>query len=93
MIRPYLQLPRTVYILALGSFINRAGAFFIVFLTIYLEEHLHLGERFATRTMGDLPPVFSPPVMLVQHHSKHTPWAGGAERGNRAERSLPTAAR
>ncbi len=52
MIRPYLELPRTVYILALGSFINRAGAFFIVFLTIYLEEHLHLGERFATRTMG-----------------------------------------
>lgn len=52
MIRPYLELPRTVYILALGSFINRAGAFFIVFLTIYLQDHLHLGERFATRTMG-----------------------------------------
>jgi len=52
MIRPYLELPRTVYILALGSFINRAGAFFLVFLTIYLGEHLHLGERFATRTMG-----------------------------------------
>ncbi|GJQ26191.1 MAG: MFS transporter [Phycisphaerae bacterium] len=52
MIRPYLELPRTVYVLALGSFINRAGAFFIVFLTIYLQDHLHLGERFATRTMG-----------------------------------------
>lgn len=52
MIRPYLELPRTVYILALGSFINRAGAFFIVYLTVYLQDHLHLGERFATRTMG-----------------------------------------
>lgn len=52
MIRPYLELPRTVYVLALGSFVNRAGAFFIVFLTIYLQDHLHLGERFATRTMG-----------------------------------------
>lgn len=52
MIRDILSLPRSVHILCIGTFINRAGTFLIPFLTLYLENELKLGERFATRTMG-----------------------------------------
>lgn len=52
MIRPYLELPRAVHLLCLGSLINRAGSFVVVFLAIYLQSQLHLGDRFATRAMG-----------------------------------------
>lgn len=52
MLKNYLELPRAVHILCLGTFINRAGSFFIVFLTIYLSEKLGFDVTFATRCMG-----------------------------------------
>ncbi|MEP0845421.1 MAG: MFS transporter [Phycisphaerae bacterium] len=52
MLREYLDLPRAVHILCLGSFINRAGTFVIPFLTIYLRDQLGLGIEFATTAMG-----------------------------------------
>lgn len=52
MFRQFLTLSRTVYLLCLGTFINRAGTFVVVFLTLYLTERLHLESRFATHTMG-----------------------------------------
>lgn len=52
MLRQYLELPRAVYILCLGTFINRAGSFFLVFLTIYIGEKLNFGPRFATLCLG-----------------------------------------
>ncbi|MBK8268692.1 MAG: MFS transporter [Planctomycetes bacterium] len=52
MLRQYLDLPRAVHILCLGTFVNRAGSFFLVFLTIYISEKLHLDEQFATLCMG-----------------------------------------
>lgn len=52
MFAPYLQLPRLVYVLCLGTFINRAGTLLIPFLTIYMKEHLHQRVEFATLTMG-----------------------------------------
>ncbi len=52
MFRSFLSLPRTVYLLCLGTFINRAGTFVVVFLTLYLTDRLHLDPRFATHTMG-----------------------------------------
>lgn len=52
MLRPYLQLPRAVHILCLGTFVNRAGTFLIPFLTIYLSTKLDLSPRTATLTMG-----------------------------------------
>ena len=48
----YLRLPRAVHILCLGTFINRAGTFVVVFLTLYIKEHLHFSTEFATLTMG-----------------------------------------
>ncbi len=48
MFRAYLDLPRAVYILCLGTFINRAGSFVVVFLTIYLSKRLGYGPVFAT---------------------------------------------
>ena len=48
----YLKLPRTVHILCVGALINRAGAFLVPFLTIYLQEELDLGVGFATQAMG-----------------------------------------
>lgn len=41
-----------MHILSLGMFINRAGAFLIMFLTLYLQDELELGTTFATRAMG-----------------------------------------
>lgn len=52
MVRDYLHLPRAVYILCLGTLINRAGAFFVVFVTIYVSEELNFGISFATLAMG-----------------------------------------
>jgi MFS family permease len=52
MLREYLALPRTVHILCLGTLINRAGSFVILFLTFYLQERLQLGGLFATQAIG-----------------------------------------
>jgi MFS family permease len=52
MLRPYLELPRAVYILCLGTLVNRAGTFLISFLTFYLNESLGFDAAFATWTMG-----------------------------------------
>lgn len=50
--REYLDLPRSVHILCMGSFINRAGSFVLVFLTIYVSERLGFGKTFAAQCMG-----------------------------------------
>lgn len=50
--KQYLDLPRSIHILCLGTFINRAGSFFVIFLTIYLSEKLGFEITFATRCMG-----------------------------------------
>ncbi len=52
MLKNYIGLPRGVYILCAGSFINRAGSFFITFLMIYLVKRLGYSEVAATRAMG-----------------------------------------
>ena len=52
MFKSYLLLPRPVYVLCLGSFINRAGTFLLPFLTFYLVDELGLGVTFATVAMG-----------------------------------------
>ncbi len=52
MIQSYLGFPRAVYILCVGSFINRAGTFLLPFLTLYLVGELGLGVGFATLAMG-----------------------------------------
>ena len=52
MLKQYLELPRTVHILCVGALINRAGAFLVPFLTLYLQEKLNLGVGFATKAMG-----------------------------------------
>ncbi len=51
-IGPYARLPVPVLILCLGSFINRAGAFVMLFMTIYVSEHLGYGVTFATNCFG-----------------------------------------
>lgn len=48
----YLRLPKAVHILCVGSFINRAGAFVMLFLTIYVSEVLGLGKTFASYCIG-----------------------------------------
>lgn len=52
MLRPYLELPRTVHVLCLGTFVNRAGTLLLPFLTLYLTGKLGFSERFATLGMG-----------------------------------------
>jgi len=52
MLKPYLVLPRAIYVLCLGTFINRAGTFLVPFLTLYLTSSLGLGSAFATQAMG-----------------------------------------
>ncbi len=52
MIRQYLDLPRSIHILCLGSLVNRAGTFVVIFLTLYLKTSLGLSVTFATTTMG-----------------------------------------
>ena len=48
----YLELPRSVHILCLGTFINRAGTMIIPFLALYLKNQLDLSVEFATQAMG-----------------------------------------
>jgi len=50
--KAYLQLPRSVHVLCLGTLINRAGTLIIPFLTLYLTKHLAFSEDFATLCMG-----------------------------------------
>jgi len=52
MLRNYLDLPRGVYILCVGTFINRAGSLVIPFLMIYLVKRLNYDDVHATRAMG-----------------------------------------
>src|SRR5262249_39778780 len=52
MLRNYLNLPRSVYILCLGTFINRAGAFLVTFLTLYLVDRLGFSKVAATSALG-----------------------------------------
>lgn len=52
MLDQYARLPRPVYVLCVGTFINRAGAMMVPFLTLYLQQKLGLGEQFATFAMG-----------------------------------------
>ena len=48
----YLNLPRPVYTLCLGSFINRAGTLVIIFLALYVQRELGLGVAVATWTLS-----------------------------------------
>lgn len=52
MLRKYIELPREIHILCVGSFVNRAGSFVMIFLTIYISEQLALGQTFAAKAMG-----------------------------------------
>lgn len=52
MLSHYVQLPTTVHVLCMGSFINRAGSFVILFLTIYVSEELGMGKTFASYCIG-----------------------------------------
>lgn len=52
MLRKYVELPQTIYVLCLGTLVNRAGTFVIIFLTMYLQNELELSPQFATRTIG-----------------------------------------
>lgn len=50
--RPYRDLPAAVHILCAGTLISRIGAFFGVFLTIYVSQELGYGVTFATQCIG-----------------------------------------
>lgn len=52
MLRHYTHLPATVHLLCFGSFINRAGTFVMLFLTIYLTQQLGTGKAFASYCIG-----------------------------------------
>ncbi len=52
MLADYRRLPRTVHILCLGTLVNRAGAFVLFFLTMYLGEELGHGPAYATLGLG-----------------------------------------
>jgi predicted MFS family arabinose efflux permease len=52
MFSQFLKLSRTVHILCLGAFVNRAGTFLVPFLTLYLQKELGFDVKFATRAMG-----------------------------------------
>jgi MFS family permease len=54
MLRDYIELPLAVRVLCLGSLINRAGSFVVIFLTIYASEQLGFGVSFATACVGVL---------------------------------------
>ncbi len=51
-LRAYADLPVPVRLLCLGSFINRAGSFVFVFLTIYISEQLGFGITYAANCFG-----------------------------------------
>lgn len=48
----YWELPFTVKLLCVGSFINRAGSFAVVFLTIYVSKELGFEKTFAANCFG-----------------------------------------
>jgi len=48
----FSRLPREVWVLCLGTFVNRAGAFVVLFMTIYLTEELGLSAQTATWAIG-----------------------------------------
>ncbi|MEZ6059229.1 MAG: MFS transporter [Planctomycetaceae bacterium] len=50
--RRYVDLPAAVHVLCFGTFLNRAGSFVLLFLTIYVSEHLKFGVSFATVCVG-----------------------------------------
>jgi len=52
MFSQFFKLSRTVHILCLGAFVNRAGTFLVPFLTLYLQKELNFDVKFATRAMG-----------------------------------------
>lgn len=52
LIDPYLALPGTVKLLCVGSFINRAGSFAVLFLTIYVSDQLGFEKTFAANCFG-----------------------------------------
>ena len=52
MLREYRELPLPVHVLCLGLFINRAGSFVVVFLSIYVSEQLGYGKVFASQCIG-----------------------------------------
>ncbi|MDG1893943.1 MAG: MFS transporter [Fuerstiella sp.] len=51
-LRAYVDLPVPVRLLCLGAFINRAGSFVFVFLTIYVSEQLGFGISYAANCFG-----------------------------------------
>lgn len=51
-LRDYVDLPRMVYVLCMGSLINRAGSFVMLFLTIYVTEQFGAGKAFASYCIG-----------------------------------------
>ena len=51
-LRHYRALPTAVHLLYAGTLISRMGAFFAVFLTIYISPELDYGIIFATQCIG-----------------------------------------
>jgi MFS family permease len=47
-LKQYSDLPATVHILCLGTLLNRAGSFVMLFLTIYVTQQLGASARFAS---------------------------------------------
>lgn len=52
MFRAYQSLPRSVWFLCLGTLVNRAGSFVMIFLAVYLGDELDYGTTFATNAIG-----------------------------------------
>lgn len=52
MLAEYRNLPRIVYVLCLGTVINRSGYFILAFLAIYVNSSLGLGPHIATWAVG-----------------------------------------
>ncbi|MCC7290938.1 MAG: MFS transporter [Phycisphaerales bacterium] len=71
MLGQYLKLPRAVHILCVGSFINRAGSFFVAFMSLYLTTVLNLDERFATLNMGLFGVGSIAAVLIGGHFADH----------------------
>lgn len=52
MLRKYINLPLTVHVLCLGTFVNRAGTFIIPFLTLYVTDGLGVSKEYAPLSLG-----------------------------------------
>ncbi len=50
--KKYIELPRPIHILCLGTFVNRAGSMLVPLMAMYLQQELELGAMFATTAMG-----------------------------------------